>query len=107
MPRIASIVPMPTIVWKETRTTLTGGRFHGGTASSPRTRALGSWKASTESAFGMRTPYRTCPSSYRPRTCNGAPLGRLGQALDRGELGRLVPADRARRPVAGEELDRR
>jgi hypothetical protein len=30
---------MPTIVWKETRTTLTGGRFHGGTALSPRTRA--------------------------------------------------------------------
>ena len=22
----------------------------------------------------MRTPYRTCPCSYRPRTCNGAPL---------------------------------
>src|SRR4051812_4012653 len=74
MPRIASIVPMPTIVWKETRTTFTGGRFHGGTASSPWTRAPGSWKASTESAFGMRTPYRTCPCPYRPRTCNGAPL---------------------------------
>jgi hypothetical protein len=27
-----------------------------------------------ESTFGMRTWYRTCPCSYRPRTCNGAPL---------------------------------
>src|SRR4051794_22830094 len=107
MPRIASMVPMPTMVWKEKRTTLTGGRFAGRTASSPWTRAPGLWKASTESALGMRTPYRTCPVLVQAEDVQRGALGRPGQALDRGELGGLVAADGARGPVAGEELDRR
>ena len=34
---------MPTIAWNATRTTLTGGRSAGGTASRPATVAFGSW----------------------------------------------------------------
>ena len=47
---------MPTIVWKATRTTLTGGRSSGGTFSRPSTRALGSWKASNDNNRGNGTP---------------------------------------------------
>src|SRR3954470_12981161 len=107
MPRIARMVPMPTMVWKEKRTTLTGGRFAGRTASSPWTRAPGLWKASTESALGMRTPYRTCPCSYRPRTCSGAPLVVLARPSIAASLVGWSRLMAARGPVAGEELDRR
>ena len=52
---------------------LTGGRWAGGTASRPSTRALGLWKASTESILGIPMPNFTSPSWYQPRTWIGAP----------------------------------
>ena len=65
---------MPTIAWKQMRTMLTGGRSAGGTASRPSTRALGSWKASTESILGIPMPNFTSPSWYQPRMWIGAPF---------------------------------
>jgi hypothetical protein len=38
------------------RTTPTGGRSSAGTASRPSTVASGSWKASSESSFGISIP---------------------------------------------------
>ena len=73
-PSRAIAVPMPTIVWKEKRTTLTGGRRSAGTESRPVTLAFGSWKASSDSAFGIAIPSLTWPSVYQPRMCTGAPL---------------------------------
>ncbi len=59
---------MPTIVWKAIRTTLTGGRSSGGTASRPWIVAFGSCLARIDSPFGMGIPYLTSPFSYQPRT---------------------------------------
>jgi hypothetical protein len=42
-PMTASSVPMPTIVWNDRRTTLTGGWSASGTMSRPRTVAFGLW----------------------------------------------------------------
>ena len=53
---------MPTIVWKEYRTTLTGGWSASGTMSSPFTTAFGLWNASRDSSFGISKPHTTaCP----------------------------------------------
>ena len=53
---------MPTIVWNEKRTTLTGGRSRAGTLSRPVTLWLGSWYASSDSMSGIGIPYLTSPS---------------------------------------------
>jgi hypothetical protein len=55
-------VPIPTISWKQLRTKPTGGRFAGGTASSPLIVEFGSCVASSESILGTRTPPWTLPS---------------------------------------------
>ena len=103
-PSSASSVPMPTIAWKQMRTMFTGGRSSGATASRPSTRALGSWKASTESIFGMPMPNFdlavVIPAQHVDRRAALGPA----QPLQRGELGRLRPRRRrappSRRPAA-------
>jgi len=72
-PSSASRVPMPTIVWKENRTTLTGGCSASGTMFSPLTVALGLWKASSESSLGISTPQTTACPLYHPSRCSAAP----------------------------------
>ena len=65
---------MPTIVWKENRTTLTGGWSPSGTMPSPFTTAFGLWKASSESSFGISIPQTTACPLYQPSKCSAAPL---------------------------------
>ena len=83
---------MPTIVWKAMRTTLTGGRCAAARRRGPATRALGSWKASSESILGIRMPNLTSPSRVPAEHVIGAPRSVSAQALERGELGRLLSA---------------
>ena len=52
-------------------------------------------------------PYLTWPSRVPAEQVHRRALARLGQALDRGELGRLVRGDLASVPVADEHLHRR
>ena len=56
-------MPIPIIskFWNAKRTMLTGGRSSAGTESSPTTRALGSWCASSDSSWGISIPHLTSP----------------------------------------------
>jgi hypothetical protein len=72
-PSSASRVPMPTIVWKENRTTLTGGWSASGTMFSPLTVAFGLWNASSDSSRGISTPQTTACPLYQPSRCSAAP----------------------------------
>jgi hypothetical protein len=65
---------MPTIVWKENRTTLTGGWSASGTMFRPLTTALGLWKARMDSSFGISMPQTTACPLYQPSRCSAAPL---------------------------------
>ena len=68
-------MPIPTIVWKAKRTTLTGGRWSGGHGVAARcTFAFQLWKASSDSRCGIAIPYLTWPLVYQPRMCSEAPL---------------------------------
>jgi hypothetical protein len=67
-------VPIPTIVWKENRTTLTGGSSSSGTMLRPLTTAFGLWKASSDSSRGMSMPQTTAWPLYQPSRCSAAPL---------------------------------
>jgi hypothetical protein len=58
-PSAASRLPMPTIVWKEYRTTLTGGWSARGTMSRPFTVALKLWNARRDSRCGISMPHTT------------------------------------------------
>ena len=49
-------MPIPTIVWKENRTTLTGGSSASGTMLRPLTTAFGLWKASSDNSLGIAMP---------------------------------------------------
>jgi hypothetical protein len=49
-------VPIPTIVWNENRTTLTGGWLASGTMFRPLTTAFGLWKARMDSSRGISMP---------------------------------------------------
>jgi hypothetical protein len=50
------------MVWKEYRTTLTGGWSASGTMSRPLTTAFGLWKARIDSRRGISMPQTTvCP----------------------------------------------
>jgi hypothetical protein len=61
-PMAASSVPIPTIVWNENRTTLTGGWSASGTMFRPWTTAFGLWSASSDSRCGIWMPHTTeCP----------------------------------------------
>jgi hypothetical protein len=64
---------MPTMVWKENRTTLTGGWSASGTMSSPFTTAFGLWNASSESSLGISMPQTTACPLYQPSRCSAAP----------------------------------
>ena len=72
-PSSASSVPIPTIVWKANRTTLTGGWSASGTMSRPLTAAFGLWKASSDSSLGISMPQTTACPLYQPRRCSAAP----------------------------------
>ena len=67
-------MPIPTIVWKENRTTLTGGWPPSGTTLRPLTTALGLWSASSDSSRGMSMPQTTAWPLYQPSRCSAAPL---------------------------------
>jgi hypothetical protein len=69
----ASRVPIPTMVWNENRTTLTGGWPASGTMFSPLTTAFGLWKESSDSSFGISIPQTTACPLYQPSTCSAAP----------------------------------
>jgi hypothetical protein len=58
-PSSASSVPMPTMVWNDSRTTLTGGWSASGTMLRPLTTAFGLWDASSDSSRGICTPHTT------------------------------------------------
>ena len=64
---------MPTIAWKENRTTLTGGWSASGTMFSPLTTAFGLWNASSDSSLGISTPQTTACPLYQPSRCSAAP----------------------------------
>jgi hypothetical protein len=61
------------MVWKEKRTTLTGGWSDSGTMFSPFTTAFGLWKARMDSSFGIWMPHTTACPLYRPSRCSAAP----------------------------------
>jgi hypothetical protein len=67
-------VPIPTIVWKEIRTTLTGGWSASDTMLRPFTTAFGLWNASSESSRGISIPQTTACPLYQPSRCSAAPL---------------------------------
>jgi len=73
-PIAASRVPIPTMVWNENRTTLTGGWSASGTIASPLTTAFGLWKASNDSSRGISMPHTTACPLYQPSRCSAAPL---------------------------------
>ena len=52
-PKMASQVPIPTIIWKAKCTIITGGQFSRGNSSRPLTTAFGSLKARTLSKAGI------------------------------------------------------
>jgi hypothetical protein len=62
------------MVWKEIRTTLTGGWSASGTMSRPLTTALGLWNASSDSSFGISMPQTTACPLYQPSRCSAAPF---------------------------------
>ena len=64
---------MPTMVWKEIRTTLTGGWSASGTMSRPLTTAFGLWNASSDRRRGISTPQTTACPLYQPSRCSAAP----------------------------------
>jgi hypothetical protein len=64
---------MPTMVWKDSRTTLTGGWSASGTMFRPLTVAFGLWKASSDSSLGICTPQTTACPLYQPSRCSAAP----------------------------------
>jgi hypothetical protein len=64
---------MPTMVWNEIRTTLTGGWSASGTMFSPLTTAFGLWNASSDSNFGISMPQTTACPLYQPSRCSAAP----------------------------------
>jgi hypothetical protein len=66
-------VPIPTIAWKEIRTTLTGGWLASGTMSRPWTVASGLWKARMDSRRGISMPQTTACPLYQPPRCSAAP----------------------------------
>jgi hypothetical protein len=70
----ASRVPIPTMVWNENRTTLTGGWSASGTIASPLTTAFGLWKASKDNSRGISIPHTTACPLYQPSRCSAAPL---------------------------------
>jgi hypothetical protein len=72
-PSSASSVPIPTIVWKDSRTTFTGGWSASGTMSRPLTTAFGLWKARMDSSFGISIPQTTACPLYQPSRCSAAP----------------------------------
>jgi len=72
-PSRASSEPIPTMVWNEIRTTLTGGWSASGTMSSPRTTAEGLWSASSDSNRGISMPHTTACPLYQPSRCSAAP----------------------------------
>jgi hypothetical protein len=72
-PSSASSVPIPTMVWKANRTTLTGGWSASGTLFSPLTTAFGLWKASSDSSLGISMPQTTACPLYAPSRCSAAP----------------------------------
>jgi hypothetical protein len=61
------------MVWKEIRTTLTGGWSPSGTMSSPFTTAFGLWNASSDRSLGISMPQTTACPLYQPRRCSAAP----------------------------------
>ena len=65
---------MPTIAWKDSRTTFTGGWLASGTMSRPWTVAFGLWNASSDSSLGISMPQTTAWPLYQPRMCSAAPL---------------------------------
>ena len=67
-------MPIPTIVWKENRTTLTGGWPLSGMMFRPLTTAFGLWKASSDSSRGISMPQTTAWPLYQPSRCSAAPL---------------------------------
>ena len=84
----------------------TGGRSSGGTSSRPCTSASGSWWASSDRPVGdldaVADPPVDVDAADRQRR---AALG-LVEALERGELDRLVLGEEAGRPVADADLHR-
>jgi hypothetical protein len=72
-PTSASRVPIPTMVWNENRTTLTGGWSASGTIASPFTTAFGLWNASSDSSRGISIPHTTACPLYQPSRCSAAP----------------------------------
>src|SRR5256886_1716544 len=71
----ARYVPSATISWKERCTAGTFGQSSCGTASSPCTRALGSWNASSDSPRGISRAKRVSrrATSGQPPSESGAP----------------------------------
>jgi hypothetical protein len=61
------------MVWKEKRTTLTGGWSASGTMSRPLTTAFGLWKARIDSSLGISMPHTTACPLYQPSMCSAAP----------------------------------
>ena len=72
-PSSASSVPIPTIAWNDSRTTLTGGWSASGTMFRPLIAAFGLWNASSESSRGISTPHTTACPLYQPSRCSAAP----------------------------------
>ncbi|HEX6452676.1 MAG TPA: hypothetical protein VF060_24855 [Trebonia sp.] len=72
-PSRASSEPIPTMVWNEIRTTLTGGWSASGTMLRPRTTAEGLWSASSDSNRGISMPHTTACPLYQPSKCSAAP----------------------------------
>jgi hypothetical protein len=66
-------MPIPTIAWNDSRTTLTGGWSASGTMFSPRTTAPGRWNASSDSSRGISMPHTTACPLYQPSRCSAAP----------------------------------
>ena len=101
-------MPIPTIVWKATRTTFTGGRSSRRTASRPCDDGVRVVVGEQRQQLaGSRSPTCTSPSSYQPPMWIGAPRLGFAQALERRELRRLVLGDLAGGPVADDDLHRR
>ena len=109
-------VPIATMSWNAMRTTLTGGRSAGGTASRPFTTACGLWNARIDNPSGIRIPpshlavdvdaadvqrrtlgrSRTGPPSRR-----ASPAGVRRRAARPSRPRRSAAARRASRPSSG------
>jgi hypothetical protein len=64
---------MPTMVWNDSRTTLTGGWSASGTMFRPLITAFGLCAASSESSRGISMPQTTACPLYQPSRCSAAP----------------------------------